>query len=1272
MSKPFSLMDQMRDRPFAIGDSNRHVPLQPHLSGQAAVDSLIGYYPSKKKMDSQVNPHTFVPATEGRATEMPNMKIANLRDLGADQVADAAMATIDASQSGLVTGFLEKCATAQLTPLETVNAIFRAQDCHPAIEAEFEKCGFVRRMNYGAARSYTSSKPKIAPAPSRSHVKKYSMGPIRRGAFSPDQVAQSTAATTAPEMPKTPSIATLAKKGINYTQGNYRYMAPSGTPSRASMSTGQYPQGRMVPKMGTPEWDRYTAYHDQQRQISADRAVADAKHPYYAGHRGSNAEMPETLGGFRTGEGFDADYQRWIDMINPETAGKQFQELVDKTGMDPQTLVRALAASRHMEEQFPFLNRETRTAAQERFDNDPNARRNGQQRPGRVSFQDRMRAFHSLPDEYQTALGQWQGHQVGNWKEPGYKTPKEFSSAPVSIGFSGQPDWTFPAFPEDRHSSFDQQGRPNMLDPEKYMGLQELGDRYGIDFRNKDFRDYWRKQQEHYADYRKNGWENEDEQWNGPASTVRGYWWDRERRQGKHDFENQEADPTMLMQRLAGFRRTDPRTGKEVITVGDRIGQDPGGLSGAFKNTVLGGYSAPGYAVYSLAEGDPRYAHMDGRSILSLLNHTMGSDFGHNVNHSAGPAGMGKGEEGESTNIGRNLATTRGMYNDVYDPLTGTYKPSDVHSVGSYYDRIADDPDTSPLGRVAARGMQTTMNKGPDVIYNLALMKALRMPLTMKNLAIMSAASNSLPNLVDPNSPSPGLWSRGGEALEGALLPFSGNPLFPMIGQGVKEIPGSKHYYDTADRLRLQTSANPDAPEWLQRLGGGGAAAMDVVPDLLATRSLGSGSRQLGRLVPGAAGATLRNTPLLTKRLLRTITGGQGLAGAVGHDPNSIEGERARILERLKLDRTGQMQFDMGKDMYRGALDQMARGVEIDDERLKIIGQKLVNKAQRELFAKLVEMSPAQRSITLQQAGMDAGPNNPYGQSQPAPEPEPEPPAAGGNPDQQWWSANVPGFGDVANFAKQKPEKAQAYADQAMDQVKEFFGGNQQEAQTIAQTGRASPAIERLAAGQLQHQGMKPEGIFGFLENMSGWEKFGLAAGLGVTALGLVNMVSGNGGIGSMIMSVLGLGGAAYAAANSGVFGEGAKNLRGDVDRGFGDLVSGGGQALGLGGGPEISPGAEKMMKQFAPSIMSLPPAALKPILSYIRANHPGVTKQLNMASGDGSWGNAALSFLGDISGQRQRMMQDRLGLNPQQQDKLLGLWSQTANPTQPAFTGAQ
>gem|GEM_PF-6262542 len=1232
----------------------------------------------------------------------------------------------------------------------------------------------------------------------------------------------------------------------------------------------------------------------------ARQSASGAKdHPYFSGYagQGDQAKMPATIGGFRTGEGFDEDYQRWYDMINPQTeqphrplsemptlsdditkipsvvnestrttptaAGKQFQELIDQTGMDPKMLVRALAAERHMEEQQPFLNRATRTAAQEAFDNDPKSYSSGRSRPDTPSFQDRMRAYHSLPEEYQTALGNWQGHQVGNWKQPGYKMPEEFSSSPASIGFSGHPEWSFPAFPENRHKSFDSQGRPEMLDPEQYMGLQEYGDRYGVDFRTKDFRDYWNKQRESYADARKGGREHPSEQWNGPASTVKGYWWDREGRRGKHDFDVREKDPTMLMQRLAGFRRTDPRTGKEVYTVSNKLGQDPGGLAGAFKNTVLGGLSAPATAGISLAEGDPRYAQMGGRSVLSLLNHTMGTDFGHNANHGANPAGMGADEEGGSTNIGRNLATTRGLFNDVYDPLTGQHKPSDFHGVGGYYGKLADDPETGSLGRIASRGMQTTMNKGPDVLYNLALMRAAGIKPSMKNLALMSAGSSSIPNMFDPNSPSPGAGRRVGEAIEGAMLPFSGNPLFPMVGQGVKEIPGSKHYYDTADRLRLGTSANPKAAPWLQRTGEFGAGAMEIAPELLLTR-------QLGR--SGAGGKGLRDLTNFSNKSIAGLSGLAGLGGAsgIGTDQDQVGARRAKILERLGLDRPGQMKLEMGNNVWDGVIRDMARGVEIEPARMAEVEKLITNPDKQQTWKQLAGMSPAERSTALQSNGVDGGPNNPFQSQQPAqagntprlgsfqqdvltpdniagvqelvknmppqhqamwskqietltgryadayrkahpnmspseiqqlsqkqsvnaimrqiwasrhgmekqqswhvktaygaippaatppvapppatPQPQPPPPLppvdttavysarpttqpttqpaaqpttqpttptaksspdrttalgsnstaipetstpalaapAAGSPQQPaavapkptaagqpaapaeggWMQTMMPNFDEVSNFVTQMPDKAREYADQAMGQVKEYFGSNQQEAQNIAQGTPPSARTVQQAADQLQKDGVAPESIFSFLENMSGWEKFGLAAGLGVTALGLVNMVSGEGGIGSMIMTVLGLGGAAYAAAGSGVFGEGAKNLRGDVDRGFGDLYEGGKQVVGM--GPEMSPDAQKTMKFLAPQIMKLPDSWLTPILSNIKANNPELTRQFNMASGEGSWGNAAISYIGDISGQRQRMMKDTLGLQPKAQDRLLGLWSKLHNPAKPAPAGAQ
>ncbi len=254
-----------------------------------------------------------------------------------------------------------------------------------------------------------------------------------------------------------------------------------------------------------------------------------------------------------------------------------------------------------------------------------------------------------------------------------------------------------------------------------------------------------------------------------------------------------------------------------------------------------------------------------------------------------------------------------------------------------------------------------------------------------------------------------------------------------------------------------------------------------------------------------------------------------------------------------------------------------------------------------------------------------------------------------------------PKYNEIAGLVEQDPEQASQLADQAKQQLAGSLETpeGQAEAAAAAKNGTLSPEGQQKAVAALTGEGYDWEQASKTVQNMDGWEQLGLWGGLGMSALGLLHAMSGGGGIGSVIMSLLGLGVAGFTAGKAGLLDQGSQ----DLTQGLSDSMMGGSS-------PEISP----TIKASLPTLLgdakgtlgetaggwlnSGRDAAANMALKQLATSHPQIAQQLDRAAGTGSWGNAALAQFGDMTGMRQNMMQDKLGLNPQQQDKLLKLWT--------------
>ncbi len=266
-----------------------------------------------------------------------------------------------------------------------------------------------------------------------------------------------------------------------------------------------------------------------------------------------------------------------------------------------------------------------------------------------------------------------------------------------------------------------------------------------------------------------------------------------------------------------------------------------------------------------------------------------------------------------------------------------------------------------------------------------------------------------------------------------------------------------------------------------------------------------------------------------------------------------------------------------------------------------------------------------------------------------------------GQTQQQSAITQSPMYSQIEGLVQQDPEQAGKLAEQAKQQLSGALETpeGKAEAESAAKNGTLSPQGQQKAVTALTGEGYDWDHATKTVQNMNGWEQLGLWGGLGMGALGLLHAISGGGGVGSIIMALLGLGAAGFTAGKAGLLDQGSQ----DLTQGLSDTFMGG-------AGPEISPtlkstlptllgDATGVLGQTAGGMLNSGRDALaNTALQQLATSNPDMAKQLDRAAGTGSWGNAAMAQVGDMSGMRQRMMQDKLGLNPQQQDKLLQLWT--------------
>jgi hypothetical protein len=184
------------------------------------------------------------------------------------------------------------------------------------------------------------------------------------------------------------------------------------------------------------------------------------------------------------------------------------------------------------------------------------------------------------------------------------------------------------------------------------------------------------------------------------------------------------------------------------------------------------------------------------------------------------------------------------------------------------------------------------------------------------------------------------------------------------------------------------------------------------------------------------------------------------------------------------------------------------------------------------------------------------------------------------------------------DLVTKNPPEAKAQAEAAKARVEETLAKNKTlaaEAASWAKTGEVGQNTLNGAYSAVSKMVQDPSQIMPTLQNLSTPEMLGLGLGLGAGALGLMNLLGGKGGLGSMLMMLLG-GGAAIAALGNNASGGQLGNYLG----GMGADLSG---AFNI---YTASPDSPEYAKQVAETAMTMP---------AVQSALPGIQKKLDKSN---------------------------------------------------------
>jgi hypothetical protein len=319
----------------------------------------------------------------------------------------------------------------------------------------------------------------------------------------------------------------------------------------------------------------------------------------------------------------------------------------------------------------------------------------------------------------------------------------------------------------------------------------------------------------------------------------------------------------------------------------------------------------------------------------------------------------------------------------------------------------------------------------------------------------------------------------------------------------------------------------------------------------------------------------------------------------------------------------------------------------MDGTLVKGVGNKLMGGSP----AGAAEATPGLDALATESAGTPTAAGAPPTSAEGAPAPGAPVAGAPGDPA----AADEPfGMKQISELIASSPEKAKQFFDQATEQVK---GAGQQikgAVQQAQQTGDVPPELAQQGQAALSAEGFSGERAMQAWDKMDLGQKLLLGGGLSLTAVGLVSAMTGQGGIMPWLMTLLGLGTAAFTAGKGGM-----------LDQGSRDAATGISQAVTGSGTPEIGPTQQKALGMLLNSPVGTPEILAK-AMGPLSKMYPEISTKLDQAAGTGSWGNAAMSWLGDVSGQTNAGF-EKFGITPEQVPKVLEAWRLYRQGQQPA-----
>lgn len=807
-----------------------------------------------------------------------------------------------------------------------------------------------------------------------------------------------------------------------------------------------------------------------------------------------------------------------MGLVRGEPQDVQFVKTVsENTGIDPTTLMMGMQAQQHL----------TQAAAQA----------GGQ--PNREQY---AAAFEQLPDQSKSALKAWQYAQQtspnlydANQDNPAWLTQLR---PDVKKQLSANPE-TAALIEQGRYL-----GRPG-----DWEGMEGLAKRWKVDPREQAFQDYWNQTAQQV----------QQDGWGAPNTPqriedlMRIYSRKKAGKLQMLDETLREKDPTMLTQRVVGYRHEDPYTGQEVISTppgfAERMGQLGFlGTLGAVGNTAVSAYGAPGAiladAVDYLETGNTNldYSKMMARSLLKGPNQIAGTDVGHNVL-------MNRPQSAEQQNANRVLfgdsmpreQSNRGFWTGSAAPewKQGLEYGGDEGQMGlvaNQYGDMANDPNSNYLQRI---GAQTAENffRNVEIPLEMAatgkIMGNVGRPVggASGNLGMASRTGQGLRSLGSALRTAPGGARLGGGLLRagtglrglkdmqavGAGLQGGEKALNRMAGafsmmadprwqapiaaieQG--EIPGTgnrvRDYQQAAAQASREWGQNPEAGLLQNILGETGATAAEMGPTMMVAGgpSLATAGKQ--GIVPTlqqVGKATVTN-PMIGTAVLQNAS---PLIGA------ATQGDQTR--KEVAMDRLAKL--------YPESVEPHQETGEPAYQANKWLPRITGEESWRDSSKPPAAIPPPEQ---VQQAVQESGQN----------------PITMGLDEQRLQEAGPEAEVQVYGAARQVLENSDKMnPDKYREMVEAAESGNIE-----------SPAAKMQIQQFSEQTGLPDDQAIEGWNSMDTGSKVLLGMGLGLGVISLISSLAGKGGAMGWLGSLLGFGAATGVLANSGAFGPEASNF---------------------------------------------------------------------------------------------------------------------------------